>query len=324
MDRKAVGTVVVVVLMVTAGCVGVGNDAGDAGGGDGADGDDGARMDGGDAGDGSDDVARQQSPGSGGEDTVRRSAPQQDDRHVIRTADISVTVDSFADARANLTAAARADGGYLSDSERQTHERGNETWTTGRLTFRVPSENFEAFRTTAEAQGNVTTATVESEDVTDQLVDIEARLENLRSQRDRLRDLYDDANETEDVLAVGDRLSEVQEDIERLEAQRASLREQVAYSTVTVRLAEPEPEPETDADEDEEDEAAFHRTPIAEAFLSSVQGVITLGRTLVVLGAYAAPYLLAVGTVIGIPVGLVGLVRRRRGRSSSSESRDEE
>ena len=51
-----------------------------------------------------------------------------------------------------------------------------------------------------------------------QLVDIEARLESLRAERDQLRTLYRQANATDDVLAVQRELSDVQREIERLEA----------------------------------------------------------------------------------------------------------
>lgn len=52
------------------------------------------------------------------------------------------------------------------------------------------------------------------------LVDIDARLSSLRRQRERLRTLHGRANDTEAVLAVQRRLTEVQTELERLTAEQ--------------------------------------------------------------------------------------------------------
>lgn len=223
---------------------------------------------------------------------------------LIRTGTVTVEVDDYAAARSNLTAAVRAQGGFVSDATQEIHRRGNRTWTTGTVVYRVPSENFAAFVERAKGVGEVQASTTETEDVTDQLVDIEARLTNLRNERDRLRTLYDEANTTEDVLAVREELAAVQEEIERLEARKRSLEDRVAYSTVRVTFEEPRPEPEVE----EPDRSAWYDTPVTAAFLSSVDGVVVAGRALVVGLAYAAPYLLA----FGAPVLALGYVVHRR------------
>jgi hypothetical protein len=139
--------------------------------------------------------------------------------------------------------------------------------------------------------------------VTDQLVDLNARIENLERQRDRLRTMYDRANETEELLAIQQQLSDVQGEIERLDARRTGLRRQVSYSTLTVEVREPEPgAPQIDP-------PAYHERPLVNAFVSSVNGVIVLARSAVVTLAYALPYLLVL-SLIAIPAWLW----RRRGR----------
>lgn len=315
--KKTVVVVLVAVLAVTAGCAGFGNDggnedyAGGNGNGNGGNGDA--------AGNGGADNGETSFSNEGGDARQAVASAQEIDRQLIRTADLEVTVDSYEAARTELTAEAEASGGYLSESDQQTREREfdnrTETWTTGTLTYRIPSESFDDFYETVEGTGNVTDASTGTEDVSDQLVDLEARLDNLETQRDRLRGLYEDANETQDVLSVEERLSEVQEEIERLEAKRESLRDRVAYSTVTVTLSEPTPEPETAATK--ETEPAWYETSVVSAFVSSIDGVVTVARAAVVLGAYLAPYALAFGT----PLALLVVGKRRyldrRGRSSA-------
>jgi hypothetical protein len=239
-----------------------------------------------------------------------------DDRAIIRTGTVVVEVDDFQSARSNLTTTAQGYGGYVSDSREDRREIDNETWTRGEVVLRVPSEDFDALVDDARALGEVQSVETNSRDVTDQLVDIEARLENLRAERDQLRALYDQANTTEDVLAVQRELSDVQQEIERIEARQQSLEDQVAYSTLTVRLEEPRPTPDRVAPD------RWYDTPVVSAFLQSIDGVVVVARALVVGFAYALPYLVA----FGVPLALVGGAvlrfgrRLRRGGRGEAES----
>ncbi|MBB6645444.1 DUF4349 domain-containing protein [Halobellus ruber] len=248
------------------------------------------------------------SAGDGGGAAIR------DDRAIIRTGTVVVEVDDFSSARSNLTTSVEEYGGYVSDSRQNRREIDNETWIRGEVVLRVPSENFDALVDDARALGEVESIETNSRDVTDQLVDIEARLENLRAERDRLRTLYDRANTTEDVLAVQRELSDVQQEIERLEARQQSLQNQVAFSTLTVRLEEPRPTPDRVAPD------RWYDTPILSALLQSIDGVAVVARALVVGFAYALPYLVA----FGIPVALVGGALLRYGRRFRRGGREPE
>lgn len=227
------------------------------------------------------------------------------DRRLIFRGSVDLEVESYEAASDEVRAIVDSNGGFISDSSRQVHERNNATWTTGTLVVRVPSDDFDETIDAISEVGEVTEVRTESEDVTDQLVDIEARLKNLRAERDRYRELYEEANETEDVLAVQERLSSTQSEIERLEARQRALEERVAYATITVSIAEPEPEGVLP------DPAAWYDTPVTAAFLESVSGVKTVLRAAVVATAYAAPYLLAFGAPFVVLLGGVLFYRSR-------------
>ena len=278
-----------VALVALAGCAGAGNDGGaDLGGGSGGNAE--ATQSASDGGGG----------GNGNADAADAVAAIQS-RQLIRTGTVSVRVENYDAAAGDLRTAATSMGGFVSDSAQQVHSRDNRSWTTGRIVFRVPRERFDDFVSRAKETGEVSEVRTNTEDVTDQLVDVEARLENLRAERDQLRELYRRANETGAILDVQERLSEVQGEIERLEAKRQSLREQVAYSTVTVEIAERSPEwtpPE---------HRSWYETGVLAAFLDSAGGVVVVLRALVVGFAYAAPYLL----VFGVPIAALVAVGRR-------------
>ncbi|MFB6157009.1 MAG: DUF4349 domain-containing protein [Haloferacaceae archaeon] len=304
-SHRGLGVVLLAVLLVLAGCSGAGGGGGgagqaapeslaereaSAGGADGAESAAGGDADGGSGGD-----ALQ----------VRR-------RQVIRTGDVTVRVESYDAARRNLTAAARDLGGFVSDSSRRRHEVRAGTYVTGTVTLRVPRDWFGAMMDRAEGVGTVRSSTVRSKDVTDQLVDIDARLRNLRAQRERLRTLYEEANDTEAVLEVQRRLSETQERIERLEAKKRTLERRVAYSTIRVELREERPEPGP------REIRKWYDVPLVGAFLESVHGVVIVARAAAVLAAYALPYLLA----FGLPPVLLAALGYRRWRGSGGDGED--
>ncbi|KAB1196178.1 MULTISPECIES: DUF4349 domain-containing protein [Haloferax] len=222
--------------------------------------------------------------GSGGDEL-----PQVQQRAIIKNGRLSLTVEQFNTSRDDAEALAESYGGYVSDSNERVVRQSGGTYRAGELVVRVPSENFSAFVADAKTLGEVEHVDTSSEDVTDQLVDIEARLSNLRAQRDRLRELYEDANTTQDVLAVERRLTEVQTEIERLEARQESLEDRAALSTVRISLSERPPGP-----------AQWYDTPVLEAFSESVNGVFVTLRAMVVAFAYAAPYVIVFGGLFAL------------------------
>lgn len=289
--RSAVLALVLVLTVLVAGCSGGGNGAAPAG--------QNAATDGGGGASGGAEATQ-----TAGADESGGTAADAAVRYRIRRGSATLRVDGYDATRSNLTALVERRGGYLSDATQRVHRDGNDTWTTGKLVLRVPAENFSATFGAVKREGDVVDASVETVDVTDRVVDLQARLRNLRAERDRLRTLYREANDTEAVLKVQERLSSVQSTIERLEAKLRSLRQRVNYATITVELREPRPERQPP------EETHWYDTGVANAFLESVDGVVVLARASAVALAYALPYLL----VLGIPLALVAAaVRWRRG-----------
>lgn len=286
-------------LLLLASCSGFGGGS-DAGSGAGdAERQDPPRRTGG-SGDGADDGGDGGSAAQSFRDTNRSQA-------IVRTGRVRLQVDDFDTARDRAVTIARNHDGYVAGSDTNVDRVGDRTRTTGRLVLRVRSDRFGDAFESLKTVGEVRAASSDSEDVRDQLVDLDARLRNLRDQRDRLRRLYDSANDTEAVLRVGERLSDVQERIERLEAERRALRDDVAYATITVELGEPgiTPTPSPTPTPG----PAYHETGLGAALLDSIGGVVVALRALSVTLAYVLPYALAFGT----PLVGAGYLARRRG-----------
>lgn len=293
MQRQTVAALGLALLLVFAGCSAGGGSLqskSQATGGQG----------GGDAGGGAENEIRDEESGGVG--------PAVQNRELIRTAEVRIEVENFDRARSSLTEYARSTGGFVGDSSRQVNGEGNQTWTEGRITLRIPASNYSSALDLVNETGRVVSSEQQTRDVTDQVVDLKARLENLRSERDRLRELYQQANDTEDVLAVQQELSRVQQQIERTEAQLRQIERKVAFTTITVNIREERP------DEPDDENPEWYETSVVSAFLESIDGVIVFFRGTVVLAAYALPYLLA----LGVPaVGGAFLFRRYRNGGSA-------
>jgi hypothetical protein len=107
---------------------------------------------------------------------------------------------------------------------------------TASVQIRVPQERLETTLEALAKLGNVENRSLTAEDVTNQLVDSEARLRNLRKSEEMVLKIMERSGSVGDVLKVSQELSNIRESIERIDAQLKSLRNQVAYSTISLTL----------------------------------------------------------------------------------------
>ncbi|MBD0310292.1 MAG: DUF4349 domain-containing protein [Microcoleus sp. T1-bin1] len=119
---------------------------------------------------------------------------------------------------------------------------------TASVEIRVPQERLETTLEALAKLGTVENRALTAEDVTEQLVDSEARLRNLRKSEEMVLKIMERSGSVGDVLKASQELSKIRESIERIDAQLKSLRNQVAYSTISLTLeaavsAQQTPEP---------------------------------------------------------------------------------
>ena len=312
--RRWWAPLVLALLVVLAGCGGAGNAGGGGGEDASAGGDIGSEATAATAGAGGGAGSAGGETGSaGGERTAEAIGSEevlQIERRqaLVRTGRVALTVENVSTTERELTRVVRDAGGFVSSSRVRRDDREEGTVVTGQLVVRVPAENFSTAFARIERAGEVRASNTSTRDVSEQLVDIEARLENLRAQRERLRGLYAQANDTEALLAIQERLSEVQSRIERLEARRQSLRRQVALSTIVIDLAE--------VGQADDRSREWYDTGVLAAVLDSFGGVGTVLRAIVVGLAYVLPYLL----VFGVPIAVLAYLLRYRRRGEERDT----
>lgn len=176
------------------------------------------------------------------------------ERMIIRSKTLRLEVESTTSAIEDLRAMVKTHGGMIQDLQvatgtddrlyrydEQGSVAGDGAALRGWVTVRIPAESFDAFIDQAITLGEVKFQAEDSEDVTQQHVDLSARLTNLRAEEERLRQFFDAAKNVEDMLAIETELNRVRQEIESLDAQVKYLERQTAMATVTIELTEPEP-----------------------------------------------------------------------------------
>jgi hypothetical protein len=104
------------------------------------------------------------------------------------------------------------------------------------MSLRVPEPSLDKTMDEIATLGKVVGRSLRSRDVTEQLIDFETRLKNLRALRDRLRSYLDQATNLEEILAVERELARVQTEIESIEAKLKVLQDQIAMSELDVTV----------------------------------------------------------------------------------------
>lgn len=155
----------------------------------------------------------------------------RDDAKIVRSGSLALQVDDLQAALARGREAVDALGGYVGASR----ETNTDDQPSAQITYRIPVDRWD--EALAALRGHARKVVEESTDaveVTDQLVDLAARIRNLRASEDALIAIAARAEKISDVLEVQTRLTEVRGEIERLEAQRVSLDDRAAFATLTV------------------------------------------------------------------------------------------
>jgi hypothetical protein len=161
-------------------------------------------------------------------------APRQPS--IIRTATLRLVASDFNTARASVESIVAQSAGFI-DQITVNGAPGAARTLTGSL--RVPTTSMSDALARLRQLGPVTEDTQGSEDVTDQLVDLDARLANARATEQRLNDILKNrTGRLSDVLQVEREISRVRLEIEQMDAQHVNMGRRVSYATITLEIDE--------------------------------------------------------------------------------------
>ncbi|HEY6957422.1 MAG TPA: DUF4349 domain-containing protein [Candidatus Limnocylindria bacterium] len=154
-------------------------------------------------------------------------------RDLILTASVTFrSADPWATADQARAIAAGLGGDLLALSQTGSGDQKNAL-----LTIRVPSDRFDsALSQLKKLDGEVLTSNVNAQDVTDQFVDVQARLDAQKAQEQQYLAILARANTVDEILKVQSALSSTRMQIEQLQGQVNSMKSRIDYSTITMSI----------------------------------------------------------------------------------------
>lgn len=194
---------------------------------------------------------------------------QFQDRLIVRTGNISLVVEDTDQMMRLIGRLAEARGGWIVNSS--VYESGSAK--RGFISIRIPAAEFEAtLAEIKEAALEVPSEVTDSQDVTEEYVDLESRLTNLESTAERVRNFLDEARNVEEALAVNQELSRLESEIEIIKGRMQYLSQSAAFSTIDIEIIPDELNQPIEVGGWRPEGTA--RTAI-EALLSALQGIAT-------------------------------------------------
>jgi hypothetical protein len=243
------------------------------------------------------------------------------DRMIVSTSSMGLQVEDIDKSLAAVRALAAANEAEITELSVQSGEGGvggpvplgagsaksDSQSSSAMVTLRVPSQKLASVEAQAAKLGKVLNQSASESDVTQQHVDLTARLRNLQAEEVRLRSFFDKATKVSEMLLIENELSRVRGEIEAMQAQIAYLDRQTAMATLTLALSAPG--------------ALVQPTGgtwgFSAAVTSGFQAAAAVLRALITLTIALAPILLLVALVV-----LVWRSRRRR-RLAARDAVDE-
>lgn len=245
------------------------------------------------------DYAATEEAGLGG--SVADQLTPQDGRKIIYNASLELESEDYAATRDALLKAAAAAGAWVERSDEGGSAENGSRWVN--YTFRVPSDNYAAFLDDASAAGSVTYKSETTDDITAEYVDLEARLESLRTQETRLLELAGQAGDLADLLAIEEQLAQVRYEIESYTGQQRVYDSLLTYSTVDITLSEVRILTPVDDHFGARAAVAFR-----ESWYNFANGV----QDVVIGLIYLLPVLLVLAAIALVVFGILRAARRRR------------
>lgn len=235
------------------------------------------------------------------------------ERLIIRTGDISIVVTNTDEALARIAAMAEDNGGWVVNSY---VFQADENAKSGTITIRVPAEGFQSALDTISALAvEVQSLSTSGQDVTEEYVDLEARLGNLEATADRVRGFLEETRNVEEALAVNQELSRLEGEIEVIKGRMQYLSQSAAFSTITANLT-------PDILAQPVQTGSWQPGGVAKQALEAlIAGLQSLANILIWLVIYVLP----IALLIGIPLFLLVryVLRRRRAKTTAVPPADQ-
>ena len=214
-----------------------------------------------------------------------------DNRKIIYTASLAIVVDDFSGVEQSIASLVKQYGGFVADANVSLNQGSQRS---GTWTVRIPARSFESFLDASGDLGVPERREQHGQDVTEEYVDLEARIRSKKQLEERILELLaDNKGEIKDVIEVERELSRVRTEIEQMEGRLRYLTDRTKLTTVTLNVRE------------EQDytppQAPGFGTQIARAWSGSTGTIVSAARGLMLAVVACVPWLVLAGVIV-VPV----------------------
>jgi Domain of unknown function (DUF4349) len=235
--------------------------------------------------------------------TVKGAGSTVQTRAVIMTGRVSLESKSLTTVRADVDRLVARYGGYVDREDTVDDSHGRVTSST--LQLRIPSGSFDAVMAAFKGIATVTSTNRQAEDVTTEVIDVEARVRTAEVSLRRLRSFLGKATNVDSVIRLESEITQREADLASLRSQQRYLRNQTSLATITVSMTRTGKTAEED--------------PLAHAgFLTGLrngwQALLNLGLVAATVAGALLPFALVLALLL-VPLTL--LLRSARARSRS-------
>jgi len=202
------------------------------------------------------------------------------DRRVVKSGNANIEVESFDSAISQIKEMAKNYDGYVTNSNMWISDSKTKY---GNITVKIPESKFEEFGDLLTQVGTIKSKEISSYDVTEEYIDLQARLKNLKNQEKRYTELLDMAKDVNEVLAVEAQLSRVRGEIESLEGRIKYLDNTTSYGTFYINIYEPE--------------EVVHEFGLKKAFDRAIEAFIISLTGIIIITGFLLPILIGIGII---------------------------
>jgi hypothetical protein len=159
----------------------------------------------------------------------------QIERKIIKEGEISFETSNLKETESLITRSVNEMGGYVAND----NIFDNEGRTTHRMTLRVPADKFDLLlKTISESAKKLDRKTISSHDVTEEFIDVEARIKTKKELESRYKELLVKAETVQDLLAIEKEIGTLRTEIESIEGRLRYLQDRVSLSSLTIEFYE--------------------------------------------------------------------------------------
>lgn len=157
-------------------------------------------------------------------------------RMIVKTGTMSVETDNYDEAEKRISEIVKKYNGYVFGSSSSVNSGGKKQ---GSIILKIPSDKFDYIIPEISQTGKVMSRNISSSDVTEEYIDLEARMKTQKELEQRLLKLITEkAAKLSDIIEIENKISEVRRNIESTEGRMKFLRSQSDLSTLTVSVYE--------------------------------------------------------------------------------------